>query len=66
MINELCDKVISLYGKETYYYIILIERETYNHCLDVARSLPTILRSPHTSCSKDSETIDLIVTHNLS
>ena len=35
-------------------------------CLDVVRFLPTIPYFPHTSCFKDSETVDLIATHNIS
>ena len=36
-------------------------KEDYNLSLDFVRSLPTVLHSPHTSFSKDSESIDLIL-----
>jgi hypothetical protein len=46
-------------------YYIMRKKDT-TRCLDVVRFLPTVPFFPHTSCSKDFETMDLIATHNLS
>jgi hypothetical protein len=46
------------------YYIMWKKNTT--KCLDVVRFLPTVPFFPHTSFSKDFETMDLIATHNIS